>query len=99
MKHVMDRSREAAESLAIQALSYIGNDPAQLGRFLALSGIGPAELRKAAGEPGFLAGVLDFIASDETLLVSFATETGIKPAAVNGARAALGGGDWERDVP
>jgi hypothetical protein len=99
MKAAMDRSREAAENLAIQALSYIGGDPAQLGRFLALTGIGPADLRRVAAEPGFLAGVLDFVAGDEALLVAFAAEAGVKPGDINRARAALGGGDWERDVP
>ena len=49
---------EAAEGLAIQALTFIAGDGERLGRFLAVTGIGPAEIRDAACEPGFLAGVL-----------------------------------------
>ena len=91
--------REAAENLAIQALSFIAGDAERLGRFLALTGIGPTEIRNAAREPGFLAGVLDHIASNERLLMDFAAEADVKPMTVMKARAALGAGDWERDVP
>src|ERR1041384_2453293 len=50
--------REYAESLAVQALTYLAAEPERLGRFIALSGLGPEDIRIAAGEPGFLAGVL-----------------------------------------
>ena len=91
-------AREAAESVAIQALSYIAQDPERLGRFLALTGIGPAEIRSAAAEPGFLAGVLEYIASDQALMTAFAAESGHQPSTIDAARIALGGG-WERDIP
>ena len=86
--------REAAESLAIQALSFIAADPERLGRFLAVSGIGPERIRAAAREPLFLAGVLDHLAGDERLLLSFASEIGFDPADIAKAREALGGG-WK----
>ena len=67
-------SREPAETLAIQALSYLAQDPEQLSRFLALSGIDPGAIRAAAAQPEFLAGVLAYLAQDEALLVrSFRT--------------------------
>jgi hypothetical protein len=91
--------QEAAEALAIQALTYIAADGERLGRFLAATGIGPAEIRKAAREPGFLLGVLDHLASDERLLTEFAAEAGFDPADIGKARAALGGEPWEREVP
>jgi Protein of unknown function (DUF3572) len=90
--------REAAESMAIQALSYIASDSERLGRFLALTGIGPHEIRSAASEPGFLVGVLEYLTSDEALLTGFAADNGMKPEVVDAARLALGGG-WERDIP
>jgi hypothetical protein len=90
---------EAAEQLAIQALTFIASDPTQLGRFLALTGIGPAEIRDAAREPGFLAGVLDHVAGDERLVVAFAADAGVEPDQVAEARAALSGQGWEREVP
>src|ERR1700730_16499811 len=78
--------REAAELLAVQALTFLAEQPERLDRFLALAGIDPAIIRVAAGEPGFLAGVLDHIASDEALLLEFATHAGIDPGAIDKAR-------------
>jgi hypothetical protein len=98
MKKPLSNAREAAESLAIQALAYIAGEPEQLGRFLAISGIGPDQIRQAAREPQFLAGVLEHVMGDERLLVAFAENAGIPPATVAKAHDALGG-RWERDVP
>jgi hypothetical protein len=92
-------TQEAAEGLAIQALTFIAQDGERLGRFLAVTGIGPAEIRAAAREPGFLVGVLDHLAADERLLSAFAAEAGIDPPDVGKARAALGGTPWEREIP
>jgi hypothetical protein len=99
MKKPPKVSSEAAEQLAIQALTFIGSDPTELGRFLALTGIGPAELRAAAHEPGFLAGVLDHILGYEPLLLAFARDADIKPDTILRAREALAGAHWERETP
>src|SRR5262245_45406948 len=81
--------REQAEVLAIAALSFLASEPERLGVFLAVSGIGPESVRAAAREPHFLAGVLDHVASDEQLLVAFATHAGIDPVDVGRAQMAL----------
>jgi hypothetical protein len=99
MKSTPIPPREAAEHLAIQALTFIGSDPAELGRFLALTGIGPADLRAAANQPDFLVGVLDHILGYEPLLLAFAKDADIKPATVARAREALAGTPWEREIP
>ena len=90
--------REAAEALAVAALGYLAAEPEHLGGFLAATGIGPDQIRKAAGDPEFLSGVLDYFSGDERLLVAFAKEHDIDPAEIERARATLGG-MWERDVP
>jgi Protein of unknown function (DUF3572) len=82
-------SREAAETLAIQALTYLAGEPERLARFLASTGIGPDSLRAAAREPLFLAGVLDHLATDEALLTDFAVQANIDPLAVGEARGVL----------
>jgi len=91
--------REAAESLAIQALTYLAGEPDRLGRFLALSGLGPEQVRLAAIEPGFLAGVLEYLSSDESLLLGFADHARVDPAEIARAQAALSGRRWEREIP
>jgi hypothetical protein len=90
---------EAAEEVAIQALTFIAGDGDGLGRFLAATGIGPGEIRSASREPGFLAGVLDYVVSDDRLIADFAAEAGLDPAEIGRAHAALSGAPWEREVP
>jgi hypothetical protein len=75
--------------LAIQALTFLANEPERLAQFLAATGIGPDSLRKAAREPLFLAGVLDHLANDEKLLTAFAGEAKIDPLCISDARIAL----------
>lgn len=90
---------EAAESLAIQALAFLAEDAERLGRFLAVTGIGPEEIRATASETNLLAGILDYLAADEPLLIEFAAHAGVDPADVARAWALLGRGSWERDSP
>jgi hypothetical protein len=65
------RKRENAEALAIQALGFVAADPELLPRFLAITGIEAQAIRQAAREPGFLAGVLQFIVAHEPTLLGF----------------------------
>ncbi len=82
-----------AQAIAISALSFIASDEKLLPRFLSLSGIDASQVRSAASEPGFLAGVLQFVAAHEPTLMAFSAETQIAPAAVMAAIRALPGGD------
>ncbi len=82
---------EAAEQVAIDALSFLASKPEALGRFLALTGIEPPMLRGAAADPMFLVGILDYFLGDEPLLVAYAAQAGMPPADIAAARRALGG--------
>lgn len=86
-------SREQAEALAIGALGFLAGDPERLGRFLALTGLGPDNLRAAAREPAFLASILAHVSADESLLLAFAANLGVDPAQVGAAHRMLGGPD------
>ncbi|MBX9758904.1 MAG: DUF3572 domain-containing protein [Beijerinckiaceae bacterium] len=83
--------REDAEMLGISALTHIAGDQERLERFLAVTGLDPAQLRSEAGKPGFATGVLDYLCSDEALLIGFAAEQGLSPEAVAGAWKLLAG--------
>jgi hypothetical protein len=89
---------EVAEVLAIQALAFIAQDGERLGRFLALTGMGPAEIREAARERHFLAGVLEYVAGNEDLLVAFASHAGVDPATIVTAQRALAEAGDEPDA-
>jgi hypothetical protein len=80
---------EVAEVLAIQALGFIAQDGERLGRFLALTGLGPADIRDAARERHFLAGVLEYLSGNEDLLVEFARHAGVDPATIASAQRVL----------
>jgi hypothetical protein len=81
----------SAAEAAIAALGFLADDPDRLERFLALSGLGPHNLREAAAEPKFLSAVLDYITGDEKLLIAFATREGRRPEVIVRARDALAG--------
>jgi hypothetical protein len=82
--------RETAEQLAVVALGFLAAEPDRLSRFLALSGLGPENLRAAAADPAFLTSVLDYLLGDETLLLAFAADQGQAPESVAAARRVLG---------
>src|SRR5262245_31223534 len=88
---------EVAEVLAIQALGFIAQDGERLGRFLALTGMGPAEMREAARDRHFLVGVLDYLVGDEELLVAFATHANVDPTTVGIAQRALAEAEGDDD--
>jgi hypothetical protein len=85
--------------MAIQVLTFLAEDADRLQRLLATTGIGPQQIRAAAREPEFLAGVLNHLAADEPLLVTFAEQAGIDPFDVRRASNMLVPDGWERDVP
>ena len=88
---------KAAESTALEALAFLAAAPERIGRFLALTGLGPADLRAVAHEPAFLGSVLAHVTEDGDLLRAFAAETDRHPAEIDKARVFLAGLDWERD--
>ena len=90
---------QVAETVAIQALAFLAQEPVRLGRFLAETGLGPETIRTAAKDKMFLVGVLDFILSDEGLIDDFGAAHDIKPRQLIAAREALGGAPWEHEVP
>lgn len=86
-------NRDAAETLAVEALGWIAGRDELAGAFLAASGAAPEELRERAADPAFLGFVLDFLLGDEDALLDFCEAAGAPPDAPMRARAALPGGD------
>ncbi|MDX2257589.1 MAG: DUF3572 domain-containing protein [Hyphomicrobiaceae bacterium] len=83
---------EQCETLGLAALRFLAADGARLGRFLAETGIGPAELRAAAGDAEVLVAVLEHLLADESLLLVFAAEAGVRPERIAIVRYVLAGG-------
>ena len=84
---------EESQIIALKALAFLASDGDRLGAFLAACGLGPADLKSGARNPQFLAGVMDYLLGNESLLLTFAENAGIDPGAIAGARRFLPGGD------
>ena len=80
---------ETAEGIAVQGLAFLAEEPARLLNFLALTGLTPDEVRAQAHAPGFLAAVLEHLASDESLLLVFAASTSVAPETLGPALTLL----------
>jgi Protein of unknown function (DUF3572) len=83
---------ETAEEIAARALAFLAAEPAQLARFLALTGLEPDDLRRQVDSPSMLAAVLEHLAQDEPLLMVFAADAHLPPEDVGRALAVLQGG-------
>jgi len=83
--------REAAETIAAQALGFLAGEPQRFARFLALTGVDVEELRASAGSPELLAAVLAHVTSDESLLLTFTAETQPAPETIAPALVILQG--------
>lgn len=71
--------------LAVAILGWLAGEPDMLSRFLALSGLGPHDLRSAMGDTGFHAGLLDFIMQHEPSLIAFSNASGYSPEQIAAA--------------
>ncbi len=75
--------------IGVAGLSYLASDPERIGRFLAITGLGPENVRAAARDPSFLPALLDYLLANEKELVAFAQEMNLDPARVRAARDVL----------
>jgi Protein of unknown function (DUF3572) len=92
-----DQTTNNGEDIAIRALVWIAGNEPMMRRFLDLSGIDASQIRQAAQEPAFLAGVLSFILAHEPTLNEFAAAENIHPSMVGKALKSLPGGDRAYD--
>jgi len=82
---------EKAEIMALKALSFLAESDGALMRLMDLSGMDRASFQNRAGEPEVLSAVLDFLLTDDSLLLDFCEAESVKPKDVHMARHVLGG--------
>ncbi|TDK52355.1 DUF3572 domain-containing protein [Antarcticimicrobium luteum] len=88
----MSFSVDAAETLALRALAWLVGNEELLPLFLGSTGAGEDELRARAGDPEFLAAVLDFLMMDDAWVVGFCDASNTPYDHPKQARAVLSGG-------
>jgi hypothetical protein len=84
--------QESAETVGLQALAWITGNEELLPVFLGASGTSLTDLKARAGEPDFLAAVLDFVTMDDRWVMAFCDSAGIAYEIPLMARQALPGG-------
>jgi hypothetical protein len=82
---------ELAEITALKALGFLAADEERLARFLAASGTDAETLREQAGSHDLAVAILDFMLSDEMLLLEFCDHESIDPRNMLRMRHILGG--------
>ncbi len=78
-----------AEKIGAVAFGFLAAEPEYFSRFADVSGINLADIGEIAGTPGFLGGVLEYLLSDESLLLSFCQNNSFEPVLIGRARAVL----------
>lgn len=84
-------SEEHAEALALQVLTFLLADAKQSSRFLALTGTTPEDLRNVASTRELQVATLEYLLSDESLLLTFCQDAGIEPSTIAPALRLLTG--------
>ena len=83
---------DEAELIAIRSLGWLAGQEGLFHRFLGDSGLAADELQARAGDPVVLASVLDFVLTEDAMVLDLADFLSCPPLAVAAARAHLPGG-------
>lgn len=85
--------QEIAETRAVAILAWLAAQEDMFPLFLGASGATEADFRQRAGEPEFLASVVDFLLMDDAWVIACASDHAWRPEEIMMIRAALPGGD------
>ncbi|HET6535999.1 MAG TPA: DUF3572 family protein [Sphingomicrobium sp.] len=86
-----NESHNDPHALALAALTATLGEGRRAQRFLDLTGIGTDELRRRAGEPGLLAGLIRFLEAHEPDLLDVSAKLGVAPEQLVQTRRELEG--------
>lgn len=89
----MRPSVETAETLALQALTWLVGNDELLPVFLGSTGADVADLKTRATEPEFLRSVLEFLTMDDAWIVAFCDASNTPYEQPMMARSVLAGGE------
>lgn len=92
MENAQNR-RKSAETLGAQAFSWVADDTDRLNAFMMMTGAAPADLVRNVTAPAFLGTVLDYLMTEDALVIAFCDARSLPYTAVMQARAVLPGGE------
>ena len=85
--------RKSAETLGAQAFSWVAEEADRLNAFMAMTGAAPADMVRNITSAAFLGTVLDYILTEDALVIAFCDSRSLPYTAVMQARALLPGGE------
>ena len=85
---------DAAQVMALEALSWVLGRDDLLGNFLNNTGASPQDLAQLAKQPLFLGAVLDFLMEDDQRVIEFCADHSHPLTSVQAARASLPGAQY-----
>lgn len=88
----MSYTSQQAEIIAIQVLGWLSAQDDLLMTFMGATGSGLDDVRTRAGDPEFLASVMDFILMDDDWVRGFCDQQSLSYDAIQHIRMALPGG-------
>jgi hypothetical protein len=86
-------TRITAETLAAKAFSWVTEDVERLNAFMAMTGAAPADLVRGVTSAQFLGTVLDYVLTEDALVIAFCDAHALPYTAPMQARAQLPGGE------
>lgn len=89
----MQLSREAAETVGLQAVAWLAGNDELLPVFLGATGASETDFRDGLQDPVFQGSVLDFLLMDDAWVTQFCTDLGLASGQPMAARMALPGGE------
>ena len=81
--------QKSAENTTLSMFRFIASEPEHFSRFANITGVEISDLAEIAGNKTFLAAVVDFLMSDESLLLSFCENNNTAPETIHKVRFAL----------
>ena len=85
--------QKSAELLSLQALEWLAEDAERINGFLNMTGADASDIARNAQDPAFLGSVLDYLLTEDALVIGFCDTRGLPYDAPMRARAALPGGE------
>lgn len=91
MRPKTSQNTQTSSDISLLYMGYLASNDEKLGQFCNLSGMGQSELTQRLLEPSFQGFLLDFLLQDESELLAFTAEHGMKPETIMIARSKLPG--------
>jgi hypothetical protein len=85
----LKQTSPSIEELADLCLQHFTQNPDQLAEFMVQSGLTPENLRRLVGTTGFSQGLVDYVVSNEALLIEVAAASSLRPETFTAAWARI----------